>query len=202
MTHPPTDPLAGKSVLPRGVAANVRQNRAMRAEHVFADETKQRGLLMTAAAVASGELQDARKLLRGLIMPRQRRIHFYRESDGRRKKILDMIGDLGPECVIYDASSRPRRVQRETCLRALVADLAVRQARLLVLERDESVCDLDRKVLFRSARDVGYSQLEYRHLRGHEEPLLAIPDAIAWCWQRGGEWRHRIRELVTEVRKL
>jgi len=37
---------------------------------------------------------------------------------------------------------------------------------------------------------------------GHEEPLLAMPDAIAWCWQRSGEWRHRIRELVTEVRKL
>jgi len=27
--------------------------------------------------------------------------------------------------------------------------------------------------------------------------MLAIPDVIAWCWARGGDWRHRIAPIVT-----
>ncbi|RZS37800.1 hypothetical protein EV193_105359 [Herbihabitans rhizosphaerae] len=26
-----------------------------------------------------------------------------------------------------------------------------------------------------------------------------MPDAIAWCWNRGGDWKNLIRPLVTEV---
>jgi hypothetical protein len=29
---------------------------------------------------------------------------------------------------------------------------------------------------------------------------LALPDAIAWCLQRGGHWKDRVRELVGEIR--
>jgi hypothetical protein len=174
----------------------------MPAEHVFVDETKQRGLLLTAAAVLPGDLRSARAAMRGLVLARQRRIHFFRESESRRKKILDVVAELAPDCVLYDGSDQPRRVQRELCLQALVADLAHRRAQVLVIERDDSVLTLDRKLLYRSVRDHGCAGLQYRHLRAHEEPLLAIPDAIAWCWQRGGHWRDRVRELITDVRKV
>lgn len=177
-------------------------NRPMRAAHVFVDETKERGLLLTAAAMLPGDLHTARKHMRGLVMPRQRRIHFFREGDARRKKILDVITDLAPICTIYDSSRHSRRQQRETCLQALVADLASAQAQMLVLERDDSIIDLDRRLLYRHVHNAGYPELRYEHLRAREEPLLAIPDAIAWCWQRGGHWRERVRELVAEVRVL
>lgn len=74
------------------------------------------------------------------------------------------------------------------------------RAQMLVLERDDSILRLDRQLLYQQVREHDCVELEYRHLRAHEEPLLAIPDAIAWCWQRGGPWRDRVRELVTEVR--
>lgn len=32
--------------------------------------------------------------------------------------------------------------------------------------------------------------------------LLAVPDAIAWCWAKGGQWRDRVQLLVTEVRLI
>jgi hypothetical protein len=32
--------------------------------------------------------------------------------------------------------------------------------------------------------------------------LLAIPDAIAWCWAKGGDWRRRIESVVTDVREV
>lgn len=53
---------------------------------------------------------------------------------------------------------------------------------MLVLERDDSVFELDRKVLYRAVRQSEGGDLRYEHLRAREEPLLVIPDAIAWCW--------------------
>jgi hypothetical protein len=51
---------------------------------------------------------------------------------------------------------------------------------MLVIETDESVLDLDRRIFYRSSRQHGcHETLEYRHHRAHEEPLLAVPDAIA-----------------------
>jgi hypothetical protein len=41
------------------------------------------------------------------------------------------------------------------------------------------------------ALDV-HGQMIYEHLRPFEEPLLWIPDAIAWAWGAGGDWRRRI----------
>jgi hypothetical protein len=172
-------------------------------KHVFVDETKEHGYLVTAAAVLTGDLAAARRVIRGLIMPRQRRIHFTKESDARRKQILDALGELALEVTIYDGSAHPRRRQREACLHSMVADLAAIDARLLVIERDESVEELDRKLLYRRVRELGCADtLVYRHQRTHEEPLLVIPDAIAWCWYRGGHWRTRISPMVTAVRKV
>jgi hypothetical protein len=165
--------------------------------HVFVDETKSSGLLLTAAAVLPGDLTTARRTIRALVLPGQRRLHFIHESDGRRKKILDVILELRPAVTLYDGSAHPWRRQREACLEALVADLAADGSGMLVLERDDSVLDLDRRLLYQRVRQLGCADvLRYEHHRAHEEPLLAVPDAIAWCWQRGGHWRSRVRELV------
>ena len=43
--------------------------------------------------------------------------------------------------------------------------------------------------------------LQYGHLRAAEESLLALPDAVAWCWAEGGVWRQAVEPLVeTHVR--
>lgn len=74
-------------------------------------------------------------------------------------------------------------------------------ASMLVLEQDDSVLDVDRKLLYRCVRELGrQDDLVYRHHRAHEEPLLALPDAIAWSWHRGGQWRKRIEPLVMAVK--
>jgi hypothetical protein len=179
----------------------VRQNAGVTA-HVFVDESKQGGYFVTAAAMLPGDLNAGRQAMRGLVLPGQRRLHFTHESDGRRKRILDAIAELNPAVTVYDGSRHPRRNQREACLRYLVADLATAGSRMVVLETDESIIELDRKILYQATRRHGcHHVLEYRHHRAHEEPLLAVPDAIAWCWQRGGHWRARVREFVSDVRK-
>lgn len=37
---------------------------------------------------------------------------------------------------------------------------------------------------------------EYRQLPAKQEPLLWISDAVAWCHQRGGEWREMSAPIV------
>lgn len=170
------------------------------AAHVFVDETKRQSLLLAAAALPPYRVATARRALLGLVLPGQRRLHLVKESDARRKQILDTITELKPVVTIYDASACPRRQQREACLRMLVADLATTRAERVVLELDEAVLDLDRTVLYRQVRELGATELRYEHLRTYEEPLLAIPDAIAWCWSNGRAWRQRVRELVHAVR--
>ncbi len=73
---------------------------------------------------------------------------------------------------------------REACLRALIEDLAKADNGevQLVIEQDET--------------------LEYRHRRANEEPLLALPDVAAWCWARSGDWRRRIKPILTAARSI
>lgn len=170
---------------------------------MFVDETKDHGFVMVAAVVPSAGLARVRKIMRGLVMPGQRRIHFHKESDARRKQILDVIDGIGPQLGVYDASAAPRKQRRDACLRAVVEDAVRWRAEMLVIERDDSVLEADRRLLYRAIRQPsGAVMLRYEFPRGHEEPLLAIPDAVAWCWNRGGHWWKRAREMVTVERAL
>jgi len=55
---------------------------------------------------------------------------------------------------------------------------------------------------YRRVREVGCVDLRYEHRRASSEVLLALPDAVAWCWAKGGDWRRRIAPAVTEVRTV
>ncbi len=52
--------------------------------HVFVDETKRRGYLLVASVVVPGDVESLRRMLRGLVLPGQRRLHMKDESDRRR----------------------------------------------------------------------------------------------------------------------
>jgi hypothetical protein len=169
--------------------------------HVFVDESKQRGYLMVAATVEPANLAATRQAIRELIMPRQRRIHFKGEGNSRRDKILDAIVSLNVVASVYVADRRHGDTYaRDRCLIRLVNDLAEIRATRLVLEPDDSVVKADQALLYKHVQSTGLADLlRYEHLRAHEECLLALPDAIAWCWARGGHWRSRIHGLVCGV---
>jgi hypothetical protein len=69
----------------------------------------------------------------------------------------------------------------------------------LVLELDESVLQSDRRIIGERLAKANCHDLRYEHQRAHEEGLLAIPDAVAWCWAKGGNWRKAAEDIVTEV---
>lgn len=184
--------------------ARVREPRVVR--HVFVDETKQQGYVVAAAVVVEGDVEPLRRVVRGLVLPGQRRLHMKTERDSRRRQIVAALVEAGVQVVVYDAGRRYRTdlQAREECLRGVVADAArwVGSTRL-VLEQDDSLVRWDSQRLIELAREAGCrDRLRYGHERSAAEALLAVPDAVAWCWGRGGDWRRRIEPLVTDVHQV
>ena len=165
------------------------------------DESKERGYIIVAGVVMPEGLTAARKAMRTLVMPGQRRVHFHTESPARRRQIVTTITDTGARTRIYTSSGRRREIDaRAACLQAVVTGAAAVGAHMLLLEQDDSLLWWDRKRLFELTRQAGCAEtLRYEHHRGAAEELLWIPDAIAWCWSRGGTWRQLVRPLIDDV---
>jgi len=173
----------------------------MYAPAVFVDESKARGYLLVAVFVNSADLPRTRKHVNTLRLPRQRRLHFTTASKPHRKAILRGLAESGVSATMYDASAYcTEKAARNAAMSRMVDDAARVGATLLIVERDDSTLVADRIIIQDCLRRAGCQDtLRYEHLRAHEECLLALPDDIAWCWARGGEWRHRVKFLVTEV---
>lgn len=84
----------------------------------------------------------------------------------------------------------------------MIHDAAEKDDTLLVLEQDDSLIVWDRRQLYTLAKQAHLDRLRYEHRRASTEQLLAIPDAIAWCWAKGGHWRRRIEPVVATVRQV
>jgi hypothetical protein len=170
--------------------------------HVFADESKQHGLLVAATYVPSDDLVRLRTVLNGMRQPGHRRIHFRSEADDRRKQAVRTLVGVGVRAVVYDAAAIGNAIAaRQLTIGQLVDDALAARAERLVLEQDDSLMKSDLAVIRARLRKSGSDlRLRYDHLRAHEECLLSIPDAIAWCWAKGGKWRKLAEPLVTDVR--
>lgn len=169
---------------------------------LFVDESKTKGYTMVAAVVATGELTVLRRDVRSLVLPGQRRIHFTKEADDRKRMILSKLVEFGARAHILHCVAKAQARSREACLMGLVTLAKANNHTRIVIERDESIELADRRTLFREVKRQGLGEtLAYDHQAPHEEPLLWIADAVAWSYTKGGDWKRRIEPLVvtTEI---
>lgn len=106
---------------------------------------------------------------------------------------------------IYDAGQRYRDPldARSACLQAVISDTTAGEETLIVLEQDDSIIQWDRQRLIELTRaESRRDNLRYEHRRAKTELLLTVPDAIAWCWARGGHWRRRIEPVIATVKQV
>ena len=165
--------------------------------HVFVDESRRGSTyLLVAGAFQPDCLTRARMTLRGLCLAGQRRVHFKDEGSSRRREIISRLELLGAVATVYTSQASGESA-RQRCLERLVNDLLDIGARRLVLESRASGDRLDQRVL-RAAigKQPSGTGLTYEHLQPHEEPLLWVPDVVAWCFGNGGDWRRRVAPLV------
>jgi len=167
--------------------------------HVFVDETKSRGFLMAAVRCPSGEVAVHRKALRAMLLPGQERLHFNHETDARRKQILQVIAGFHLLVDIY-RTDRDTLAERTGCLEAIVRDV-VGAAERLVIEREESTFDHDRRTLHQAIFRHKCYDLSWALLAPKLDPLLWVADAVAWAWSRGGHWKNLVAPFC-QVRDL
>jgi hypothetical protein len=165
-------------------------------EHAFVDESTRRGTTLVACVLPATDVVRVRQSMRDLRLPRQTHLHFTRERSSRRQQIIKVVADSGVRFRAYDAGrDLGPRDARDDCLRRIVADLAARDVRRLVVELDEGSRAGDHKTLYEEVRSNGrVGLLEYHVLPKRQEPLLWLADAVVWCWTHP-EWRDCVRNL-------
>lgn len=161
---------------------------------VFCDETRRKDYVLVAAAVGSAPTAG-RHSMRQLVLPGHARLHMKSEKSGRQRAILTAIEALGlvaaTSYVARHATFRTQREARNRCLASLVQDYSHMPTQL-ILESDHSQDSRDRQTLLELTREHGCRDtLHYRHLRPTEDPLLWVPDALAWAFARGGAFRRQ-----------
>jgi hypothetical protein len=92
---------------------------------------------------------------------------------------------------------------RERCLSVLITELVRNGVKIIVLESDESQNPKDRRILSEILRGLpSESVFDFNHELPNDEPLLWIPDAIAWSTNRGGDWERRVRQMDVKAQNL
>jgi hypothetical protein len=172
--------------------------------HTFVDESERGGSVVVVAVVVPADLDGARRALLGLLLPGQSALHFKNERDGRRKQLLTAIGGCPVEALVYVSEAKSQVEARRDCLAAVVDDVAGEGTARLVLELPDGDLIADRRTLYDAVRKQSGTGalLRYDHLRAPAEPLLWVPDAVAWAWSHGGQWRDRVASLIAGVRQV
>ncbi len=174
----------------------------MTTRHLYVDESKRRGYVMVASVHVGDHLETVRSVVKTLLLPGQRYLHMKDENDGRKRRIAANLVAAGVEATVYQAGPQHRhdKERRAACLEALVDTHADGQPTRLVIERDMGLVKFDNQQLIEFTRAAQCRDVfSYHHRDKHEELLLGIPDAIAWCWAKGGEWRQLIKPVVIRV---
>lgn len=106
--------------------------------HMFVDESERRGYRLVATTVELFALHSTRSMMRGLLLPSERRVHFKSEKDSRRKLIVSHLVRAGCRVQIYIQPGSGEQV-RGNLLEHMVRDAIENGVTRLVLDsRDPS----------------------------------------------------------------
>lgn len=171
--------------------------------HAFVDESRRADrYLLAAALVASRDVQLTTRRARERLPAGRRRAHFSDEGNSVRRRILDGYVRLAPQAVVVIASygGGDDQQSRDACMSALFPVLVAHGVQALVF--DTRGPDRDKRDRQHIARLVRRSdqldRLHYVHRGSRDEPLLGLPDAIAWAYGAGGIWLAKIRPIIIE----
>jgi hypothetical protein len=143
-------------------------------------------------------------MMRSLRVAGERKVHFTHERDSIKKDVAAALVASEVRTRVYAGRGQADAV-RARGLRAAVRDLSGEGLRRLVLDaRWHDGNQSDRGIIHATLLHAHAcpDAVTYEHMSSHEEPILWIADAVAWCYGAGGDWWRRVKpivELVTDV---
>lgn len=123
--------------------------------------------------------------------PYARRFHAANERIERRLRALDLVSTLPATFTVIEVPKfYPWPTTKEIGISSVITRAVEVGAARVVIERDDSNLACDRRVASAVTRKLAPARRpEYVHLRAFEEPLLWVPDLVAWCWSKDARWR-------------
>lgn len=174
----------------------------------FSDESERAGvMLLSVVTIGPGDVDDARRALRGLLLPGQRRVHTAKESAQRRRMVIDTvarINDLSAVVISYRRLAGVDRIRGRHLLLQAATGLAVGSGVVswTLDDQDPAQRERDRASIAHALSGVDHHlQPTYDHRPNHDEPLLWAADAICRAAGAGGDWRRRVAGLAS-VREI
>ena len=143
------------------------------------------GLYLMAAVMVSPLTAEAhRETLRGLLLRRQRRLHWRDENDRRRTRLISAVADLEPHGIVVIATGLdPRRQERgrRKCIERLLWELGDSYVSDVIFERRSAEFDLrDRELVAAlQGRHAMPPRLRLSWEAAEKEPLLWLADIVA-----------------------
>jgi hypothetical protein len=174
--------------------------------HAFVDESRRGNrYILTAALIASRDVQPTTVAVRAALPRGRRRAHFSAEGDTVRRQILDAYCRLSTQVVVAVSEylGGSDQAARDACLIALVESLEELAVGALVLDTRGVLRDrLDRQTIERALEAARAPREIYHAHRGsRDEVLLGVPGAIGWAYGAGGLWRKKIEPLILATLK-
>ena len=167
---------------------------------MFIDESKHPNYLFAAILVSESDIPRLRKALRNSLIAGQRSIHFQKEQDARRRKLLTVFKRHGFHAVIFQSVEKFELDARFDCLEKVVGFAVKNKVSRLVFERDDSIYKFDEASLYSLIRRIArQGTLGFEHFYRHEEPLLWVADSVAWCANHSGDWNRRVQALILKT---
>lgn len=167
--------------------------------HGFLDESRRGSTYLVAVVlVHPRDLDRMRSGLRRLVKAGQRRIHFAKESDARRREVVSLLHGMGLRARVWSIRHPDDVAARQVCLTAVARRLHGLGIARLALESCQHQDARDRRT-FAAVLGKAGDAFTYEHLRPAEDPLLWVSDAVAWCYGAGGDWRRRVSPMLDDV---
>ena len=164
--------------------------------HAFIDESvRGANYCLCATLITEHGLAKARSHMRSLLVPGQRRLHFVSESPQHRRTLLRDIAKIPCQSTVHVGVGGAQLDARATALKSLVVELVDGNVDRIVLDSRQGQDHRDRSVIAKTLGNYGELRIQYLHLSSVDEPLLWIPDAVAWAWGRGRVWRSLLSDL-------
>lgn len=143
--------------------------------------------VMAAVLIDAADASEARGAVRSATPKRMRKLHWYEGLGGQRLTRLGLLTRAVSIVVVRD-DGQPARTERRRRRRIerLVWELEQRDVRALVLESRSRVRDASDVSMLESLRDRGIGNgIRHEHVRGSDEPLLALADIACGAHSRG-----------------
>lgn len=138
--------------------------------------------MVCAAIVDANDAETIREALYPLRLPGQVKLHWRDESNRRRMDIVEKIASIDSMQAIVTHRSTPSRKTerfRRKCLEQMYYELSAMQIQAVTLEsRQEVQNKRDREHIVALQGQGQCTNLRIQHVRGGDDPLLWIPDAV------------------------